>query len=652
MAAEDTTPQQRLELLQGLLRGTNRDSRTARALAGAHKRNVLIGAALHAADRLRQGKTPTDLEQKLLAVMRAALADAEIKDWGRVYRESVDSLGGKVDILPEVITGRPVTSGYSFADLAADFAPVAQEHQARGNLSVMDREVLAAGGDVDGAAFNAATREIGYGASAARTPAPADTDQPAPPPYRVKLELENFHVHRAVGDQGGGRDEIYWCVTSSSDKQEGPIFKSEEFGAVKRGETRTFSSSKRVVFDGPVSVGLMMHIMCWEADQSSSQWYDNLQKAMRLLLDWMFNNPAWQVGSTIGDAGLVGGYLLELIGMAAFFISIWRNEDDLSCERGFVLDQYTLAVMTHRRTTAWHFNGDGHHELRVKSTGDKVPFPVGTLEYAVRTGDTWGAPIALPWKTIAPPALASYLGKLHVLFIRPRDHAVMWTRLEGKEWSNPERIHQWTSYFAPALTVFNGRMHCAYVANDNTARWAFFYSNFWNQANTLRGTNCAAAPALGASPSKMVLTLVGPDGYHYNRFNPTGLDWQSASKETKGTPTANPVGLASNVVTASLYRAVRSERSLVRVGVLPSGSGWQEINPPTTWSATHGTSLAHYRDRLWLFLRAMDGTLHSATWNGFTWSGLSQVDAAGPITPQRETAAAVHNDKLYVMYHR
>ncbi|SEB52250.1 hypothetical protein SAMN05428944_0002 [Streptomyces sp. 1222.5] len=55
-----------------------------------------------------------------------------------------------------------------------------------------------------------------------------------------------------------------------------------------------------------------------------------------------------------------------------------------------------------------------------------MPFPVGTLEYAVRTGSCWGgAPIALPWETMTPPALASYNGKLYAAFVRPSDKALM-----------------------------------------------------------------------------------------------------------------------------------------------------------------------------------------------------------------------------------
>ncbi|MFI8280869.1 hypothetical protein ACIGBH_39520 [Streptomyces sp. NPDC085929] len=113
MAGGDTTPQERLE---GLLTGTRREGRVAQALAGAGKRNALIGAALHAADRLRRGHAATDLERELLQALRAAMTDAEIKEFGRVYRETVDKLG-RLDAVPEVITSRPVDSGYSVANL-------------------------------------------------------------------------------------------------------------------------------------------------------------------------------------------------------------------------------------------------------------------------------------------------------------------------------------------------------------------------------------------------------------------------------------------------------------------------------------------------------------------------------------------------------
>ncbi|MGW0563168.1 hypothetical protein ACWDZ4_21750 [Streptomyces sp. NPDC003016] len=51
----------------------------------------------------------------------------------------------------------------------------------------------------------------------------------------------------------GGKDEIYWTVTSVSDKAQGPLFRSQEFGSVEERDIRSFDSSKRerVVFRDP-----------------------------------------------------------------------------------------------------------------------------------------------------------------------------------------------------------------------------------------------------------------------------------------------------------------------------------------------------------------------------------------------------------------
>ncbi|MEU9083519.1 hypothetical protein [Streptomyces sp. NPDC048357] len=93
--------------------------------------------------------------------------------------------------------------------------------------------------------------------------------------------MEKFYVERAIGDQGGGRDEIYFTASSSAGGG-GRTFRSGEFGAVKNGDTRTFSAGNKVFLDeDPGSTGLTVtSIQVWEADQSSSRWYDALQRAL------------------------------------------------------------------------------------------------------------------------------------------------------------------------------------------------------------------------------------------------------------------------------------------------------------------------------------------------------------------------------------
>ncbi|MGY5135295.1 hypothetical protein ACWGJW_23340 [Streptomyces nigrescens] len=238
----ETTPEERLARLKGLLTGT-RGTRAAQALRSSGAGNVLIGALLHAADRLRAGHQATDLEQKLLAVLRTKVPDAEIREWGRVYREAVNQLGENVAVVPRALSTRPVASGYSFSDLRSGWGPVVAETMARKNARVVSREILAAGAPVEDADFIAALLDngglgaVGFdrprgtlnGGSAASEQMAGEAEGPAEDAqtesdgravyreFRAKLELENFYVHREVGDQGGGRDEIYWLASSGSD---------------------------------------------------------------------------------------------------------------------------------------------------------------------------------------------------------------------------------------------------------------------------------------------------------------------------------------------------------------------------------------------------------------------------------------------------
>ncbi|MDN3296577.1 hypothetical protein QWM81_21500 [Streptomyces ficellus] len=314
MGAGDTTPEQRLERLRALLRGTRTDSRAARLLAAGDRGYVLFGAALHAADRLRQQQTATDLEGRLLAVLRAALGDEEIRDWGREYREAVTDLG-TLRVVPQAITSRPTSSGYSLANLNADFAPIAQEHMAQPNAAIVSRELIATGAEVDSPAFQQGTRQYGLGVTVFQHTAPTPTsahstdtgesggDGPSEPvqeapeerasaQFRARLELESFQVVREVGDGLSGRDELYWTASATSDKVTASAYFSDEFGAVQEGQTRHFPTAGRgrTILDGQASTGLVVHITVWEADHSTSAWFDNLVHACNELSKWLFDN--------------------------------------------------------------------------------------------------------------------------------------------------------------------------------------------------------------------------------------------------------------------------------------------------------------------------------------------------------------------------
>ncbi len=83
--------------------------------------------------------------------------------------------------------------------------------------------------------------------------------------------MESFYVARAVGDQGGGRDEIYFTSAASvGGDNGGQTFVSEEFGAVKQGQTHTFSASKKVFLDKQSSGDFMVaSLQVWEPTRAT-----------------------------------------------------------------------------------------------------------------------------------------------------------------------------------------------------------------------------------------------------------------------------------------------------------------------------------------------------------------------------------------------
>ncbi|MGW2819021.1 hypothetical protein, partial [Streptomyces sp. NPDC001415] len=304
MANEEWTEQERLERVRALLSGSRAQARVGRALAqsGGYG-NVLVGVMLHGADRVRQGHTPSDLERMMLDVLKTVMPDTEAREWGRVYRESVAR--GQAELVPAVIRNLPVSQGYTVADLRRDLPHVVSAALARPNVRVVDPYAVATGQPED-PAFLEAMREAGMGVTASARPsvsgsAAAAADGAAAPEgevpgepgvagpaaaqeFRVKLELESFYVHREVGDQWWSDDEIYWTAATSAGRDTGKTFHSKEFQDVHKGETFTFPTDNKVLFDGTFKDFLATTIIAWEADQSSAAWFAELKKALNQAL--------------------------------------------------------------------------------------------------------------------------------------------------------------------------------------------------------------------------------------------------------------------------------------------------------------------------------------------------------------------------------
>ncbi|WP_189970975.1 hypothetical protein [Streptomyces violascens] len=175
--------------------------------------------------------------------------------------------------------------------------------------------------------------------------APSEEPNLEVPAYRAGLQLEKFYVRRAVGDQWGGKDEIYWTAAASSDKHKAPVYMSQEFGAVKEGDTRTFSADNKVVFDGPAAERLGLVVAAWEADQSNAPWYDALFRALQQMVDalWLIDLGLGIIQHPSTD---LWSLAFEITKIFIFLKEQVRNHDDLSCARTIILDRRALVTLS------------------------------------------------------------------------------------------------------------------------------------------------------------------------------------------------------------------------------------------------------------------------------------------------------------------
>ncbi|MGW7199113.1 hypothetical protein [Streptomyces chryseus] len=659
MAVEEVAPAEGAVRLREMLRGpaAASESRFMRGLRQGREQGVLVGAALHAAERSRQGKAPTDLERLLLKALGDLMPQADVHAIGQEYRSAVADLGS-LDIVPASVTSRPVTSGYTIADFAERLPVIGREALTLPNASVVDPAVLASGQPIDGEEFTESLTEFGYGATVFNRPPVPHEDRGKPVKgYRAKMEFDSFYVRRAVGDQWGGKDEIYWTVAAASDKHKAPVYKSGTFGSIKQYNTRSFTGSDRVVFDGQAGTHLGLHIAAWEADQSSSAWYDKLFEVLQEvvdgleILDLLNNfNPTF--------AGDLIGYALEITKLFIFLKESLRNKDDLSCERMFIFDRHALITLFHRGQDTWEFNGEGHHSLRIRYTGERPSFPDGALEYRTLvssgTTTTTSAPVALGWSSASSPALASYKGKLHAVYIQPGDGLVMWSVLDNGTWSEPTGINGFACDYAPALTVYNNTLYMALTGLDGalyissyggSGPWSTTTTVPWVQTERGPGLTSVSVNSLGPVEKLVVGHRAGGGSNYVHTTRYVGDEWTSLGVQNwSGSDGRISIAGFDN----KLWYACRTSDSVNHAGWRDT-TEWGDVPPPTGWRSTDSPTIAVHDSKLWLVVRGTDSSLYMARTTGETWERQPTI-AAGAM--EGETALASHNGKLHMMYRR
>ncbi|MEU4030515.1 hypothetical protein [Streptomyces anulatus] len=680
----EMTPQEQeafIARMRGTLSGARKQSSLVRAFdaqaAGPMKGNLTLGVALHATARLSQGMTPTALEEMLLAPLRGCMSGTMLALLGEWFH-STRECGEAMPLLPEVITSRATATAYDWADLEQHAPAMLKVELAKPNVAVLDREKVAASGVFDSAEFVAGMEASRSGATAFVRPHGDDAEAVHAaaedgPEFRAKLRAWSFNVERTVDDQGGGRDEIYWATSCGSDVEAGQPWTSQKFGAVvKRDEPYWFDKGNLMLANLKMRRYMALTVQAWEADQSSDAWYKALLGRLQYFADYVFANPAYQIGSQL-PGGSMAGWIADINSLAVILMENLRNEDDLSAHRAFVFDRYDLSLIKEHGGMGWSFNGDGHHILTVRYEGDEIPFPVGSLAYRVRGDDedAWSAEIGLPWQSITPPALAVHMGVLHAAFVRP-DKAVMVTwRGPAGAWSAPVQFWNARSNVAPSLASHGGRLWCAIAAPGGEVR-------VYSKKGIGNWTPSDVNTTIATSHSPTLFAFQLPDGephlwlayssfadktLHMQGYDAEADRWYSPGKQSwdLDQPVSMAVAHASDdgqpiVVRAALGLDERTHSAYTR----STSSPWFDDDralPPIPGTLTHSPTLLQGptggTPTLSAFMRGSDGNLWHTTLRNTKWSDPSRVpDASTPVPLMDQPAAARHDGKTYLLYRR
>ncbi|GAA2241795.1 hypothetical protein GCM10010232_31080 [Streptomyces amakusaensis] len=677
----ERTPQERIERLQALLAGRPRSTRTLAALrspaapgtSGAPGlANLLLGVALHGADRLRVKQPPTDLEMLLMRVLDKAVPMAEVTQWGGAYRGTVQSTDPGSLVVPQLIASRPVSSGFAMADLAAVFPQLAAEAAAAPNVSLPSAEDFARGAEEE-PAFLEAMGKSGFGVSGVaryRDPAAAATAEAAGTAgWRVRMEMDRFYVHKAMGDQGGGKPEVYF-TSSASAGGGGRTFISEEFGAVKKGQTRHFDANNRVFVDEQASDAgtLITSIQVWEADQSNAAWYKALQEALYTAIETIeraLNNP---IGALPDPIPLPATVAWEIGKLFVALMDVLRNDDDLDCHRTIVLTRDDMAMAAVRGEITWRFTGGGDHALTCRYTGEHPVYPTGAIELVTRThGSTpdqagpWSAPVPLDWKTTNAPRIASYRGVLHAVFTRVGDNATMWSRYDGRAWTTPVRINQTSSAASVALAVHDDKLHCLHISTSGThgIHHNWYDGTSWSRTNRIRDWVTPYAPSMAVHNGRLYCAHAGSDGRVHVADYRGGTDWNTPETIRNFYPAHGTPALTSTKGTLMVDHRT-DDSSLISL-VRNSQDSWI-AEPNRGWRSAHGPTAHSHGGYGWLAHAGTDGPAvlawtresHQGAWG---WSNPPHIVSGGSQhsvwTPTVLAAPGltVHDGRMYAIYH-
>ncbi|MFD9451788.1 hypothetical protein ACFWBC_01600 [Streptomyces sp. NPDC059985] len=269
------------------------------------------------------------------------------------------------------------------------------------------------------------------------------------------------------------------------------------------------------------------------------------------------------------------------------------------------------------------------------------------MEYAVRTGTSWGTPRTLPFRTITTPALAVHDGRLHIAYLRPEDQAVMWAGMDASgTWTAPTLIHADQSWYGPTLTSANGKLHYAVTGKDGPVYTRTYTpAGGWSGHHRMSGWK-QYSPALATYEGQAWLVGYGVDeNLWHSRHN--GTSWSGWQEDDLDWKLNTHVALAPR--DNRLWLIATGKGGQIHTSINGGGTWVGQGIPSDRRRSSHAPALAGNGQTMTLLIRGTDATLWSAEFNGSWAAGAHKV----PGITLKETPAAVYfGGNLHVMYRR
>ncbi|MFJ1869430.1 hypothetical protein ACIOD1_33080 [Streptomyces sp. NPDC088097] len=656
MARIETTPEDRLARLRARLDGAGKAGRGASRLTANRPRNILAGVALHAAARHEQGLELSDLEQRLVEVMRVFVGDEEIAACGAAYRQSSARAGAT--LFPAQITQVPVETPYSFADLRADLPALAQEILAQPNVNIVNVADLEPGTAVDGPDAVEAMAAYGGSAVTVLTGPPGDEGAAARAgTVAVNVHPLKFQCVRDTNDQMGGSDEIYWVSGAGSDMSAEQTYRSQVFGGLDTGDWANFDGNASL-YRGSYQEVLLLNLECWEED--SGNIFDEIQKHL------------WKVAQSCADAAVsitengqsneaaLAAVVAIVAALLTWLLGWLTNDDDLVGERSIAINRQALRhLVAHPAaggeqgalsTLVWDFSSpEGHYRLHTQllpapdenvytkqwymgEWTDEVPVPqsravvqapgVGALgdtfyllhnepfpptaELAMRTfdGTTWGPTASTPIRsTTRPSNLAVLGGELRCLVSSDNGSGgIMVATLRNGQWT--------TSYSGtsgvdlakcpPSITVLGNKLVWVYPTirsyTDNL-RSLLYRDGDGSLGPEIPDSKDARNNVFVATGDNKVYCIFTTDRQRWASYD--GTTWTNL-----GIAPFDHEVIALTGFSGNMYAITRGDGSDIELWAWNPRVPWENYGRiPNYGGSRSGVCLAGFKDRLHLFYR-------------------------------------------------